>query len=745
MDISYYFGPKGKYTKTNSPTHSEETKENINHKRKQRQKYVGLLSKLVSNQYIDMLEYTHLLNFLKSGGTFVNLGRYNQIMEKIEELLNDPEADIDLINKYKFINSSKETYTHIYDVMDNTKGSIDINKFIKNLQKNSTTSNEIDNKDITFTDDQTEGIKNICNFLCDQNTYCYGLYGYAGTGKTTLITKLLHHLLAKNYINSVVFAAPTNKAVNIIKSKFRNDLDDLMKLKFGENHSNVTDSMNLDEQLDLLERKGFKINFLTIHKLLNYKNDFDHNGERIFVKGNKSTINNYDLIIIDECSMIPFQIIVHIFEEIRSQITSSVKDNIVKQVPKVLFVGDPAQLPPVNEKVSVIFSKNKREFDINLFKQATMMNEVNCFEDTNKNVNDRFKALVSNILEMESTVLRKIVRCNDDMVIGLCNEIRSWVIGTTKQPRIGSFKGVKVSIYKYKKEGKTNTRWFKKCARYFKDTHNNQHMSNIILTWTNKQADDYNTRIRQILFNKEVLEQFEIGDILILNDFYNIKESSADIEVSNNKGKEKVKSSKRFYTSEQIKVTDIEQVTRCSPELSTMLPGKLRRMENYAIIEDRFRKTVQLINRKTIRKYEVWKLYVHRLTDTIIKDNIPDVYSIYVVKDISVDQLEEDRQFAAEKIRDLRNYYGGVFKDQINKIDIEIIKPLWREWNKAFCEPFADVNCGACITTHKSQSSTFYNVFVDANDILNNNNMNEAKRCIYTALTRVSNELHILI
>ena len=35
-------------------------------------------------------------------------------------------------------------------------------------------------------------------------------------------------------------------------------------------------------------------------------------------------------------------------------------------------------------------------------------------------------------------------------------------------------------------------------------------------------------------------------------------------------------------------------------------------------------------------------------------------------------------------------------------------------------------------------------VFVDAHDIFKNNNANEAKRCIYTALTRTSNELHIL-
>jgi ATP-dependent exoDNAse (exonuclease V) alpha subunit len=47
------------------------------------------------------------------------------------------------------------------------------------------------------------------------------------------------------------------------------------------------------------------------------------------------------------------------------------------------------------------------------------------------------------------------------------------------------------------------------------------------------------------------------------------------------------------------------------------------------------------------------------------------------------------------------------------------------------------------MTVHKSQSSSYYNVFVDTDDILNNNNINDCKRCIYTAYTRAINELHI--
>ena len=74
-----------------------------------------------------------------------------------------------------------------------------------------------------------------------------------------------------------------------------------------------------------------------------------------------------------------------------------------------------------------------------------------------------------------------------------------------------------------------------------------------------------------------------------------------------------------------------------------------------------------------------------------------------------------------------------------------ILKQLWKEWNKIFNEPFANTNIGCSISCHKSQSSTYFNVFVDADDILNNPNTDEAKRCIYTALTRASNEIHILI
>ena len=85
------------------------------------------------------------------------------------------------------------------------------------------------------------------------------------------------------------------------------------------------------------------------------------------------------------------------------------------------------------------------------------------------------------------------------------------------------------------------------------------------------------------------------------------------------------------------------------------------------------------------------------------------------------------------------------FKSEISRLDQHIITPLWREWNRWLVNPFAEVNYGYSTTVHKSQGSTYYNVFADVHDILENTNTEEMKRCLYTALTRTSNQLHMLI
>jgi ATP-dependent exoDNAse (exonuclease V) alpha subunit len=57
---------------------------------------------------------------------------------------------------------------------------------------------------------------------------------------------------------------------------------------------------------------------------------------------------------------------------------------------------------------------------------------------------------------------------------------------------------------------------------------------------------------------------------------------------------------------------------------------------------------------------------------------------------------------------------------------------------------YADVNYAYAITCHKSQGSTYKNVYVDLADISGNDNVVERNRIIYTAITRASEKAVII-
>jgi hypothetical protein len=56
---------------------------------------------------------------------------------------------------------------------------------------------------------------------------------------------------------------------------------------------------------------------------------------------------------------------------------------------------------------------------------------------------------------------------------------------------------------------------------------------------------------------------------------------------------------------------------------------------------------------------------------------------------------------------------------------------------------FADLRPGYCLTVHKSQGSTYNNVFIDVNDIVSNPDHEETLRCLYVAVSRASENVVI--
>jgi hypothetical protein len=477
--------------------------------------------------------------------------------------------------------------------------------------------------------------------------------------------------------------------------------------------------------------------------LLNYKNEFSGEGDRIFIKDNKkSNIFNYDIVLVDECSMIPMQIIANIFQETRKSKNARDSELLkLEQPPKILFVGDPAQLPPVNEKVSSIFATARNDFDI---KQLKYFLELS--GDQWSLV--RMEALIDDIISQDDYTLREVVRSSMNSVVNLSNHIRSWVLDLINIPTVGKFRGKGVNLYKYQKEGKTKTKWLQEYIdRHMKNKDTGSNC--IILTWTNRQSGEYNTYVRGVQFaDKKVIRQFEAGDKLILNDFYKLPESEVQGDPNKNKKgsfKDKKKNNTKFYTSELIRVADLEETTKSFPEMSELVDGKAGKIKNIVQICDKYKKAIQTINKGTTRKYDVWKLYVHKIADAMVVNQIPEVFQIYVIKNENKQKWEDEKNFVMDRIRGLRKFYELNYKEQFQQIDRIIIRPMWKEYNAIFVSPFANVNCSHSTTSHKAQGSSYYDVFIDLDDILQNGNINEMKRCIYTAITRAVNELHILI
>lgn len=498
----------------------------------------------------------------------------------------------------------------------------------------------------------------------------YLLIGYAGTGKTTLITKLIMDLIKNKKCKNIVIAAPTHKAVNIAKSKLFAIIND-------------------DETIIK------NINIMTIHRLLNYQSNINSEGERIFEKNKVEPIwSMYDLVVIDECSMLSDQII--------DDIEIILNDRKNKNV-KVLYVGDPAQLPPVNQSNSRIFSK-----------------------------------------KLKTNILEEIIRTKNIKIMELSNDHRKWISDQKDSniPIISKYIHDKIRVFRKNDE----KLWLDDYINNFKNSENGYNNS-IILTWTNNKCNKYNKYIRKSIFNKEDLDYYENGEILILSDFHRI------LDDTDNKKDDKEKKYINFYTSEQIKIKKLKKCNYKFDKIKISISSHLSTEINNII-----QTKVSEINNLLKEDIQVFKLTVNKITELNDSQCNVQKYKIFTIhKDSQI--LHNDILIKIDKIiNELKEntIVNLVLKDKKNKMsnmnkcniycDIDKkINKLYKEIQNNVIDCFAKLNYGYCITVHKSQGSTFENVYVDLFDILSNKNEEETMKCIYTAITRTSNTLQFLM
>jgi len=184
---------------------------------------------------------------------------------------------------------------------------------------------------VTFNEKQKLAIDLIKDFLSQQRKNLFYLLGYAGTGKTFLISHIIRDLLLSSDINNIYICAPTHKALNVIESYLKSDI-------------------GMEQQLVAME----KISYMTIHKLLEFKPVImAEDGSKVFKPKQESKflkkIENR-LVILDECSMIS------------KDMVSELKKYVDLYPIKIIFMGDNKQLPPVEESESLIFSEIPKSY-----------------------------------------------------------------------------------------------------------------------------------------------------------------------------------------------------------------------------------------------------------------------------------------------------------------------------------------------------------------------------------------------
>lgn len=154
-----------------------------------------------------------------------------------------------------------------------------------------------------YTQDQVHALCKIALFMTDTSKASragiFKLSGYAGTGKTTLISNIAK--LGREVKLSPHVMAITNRAVHVVREK--------------------------------LNESGSTLCTSTIHRALYGPPDQNMK----FKLGDPSILPPQSLVVVDEASMIP------------KQIMQDLKTSTFTQGGLIILVGDPFQLPPVGE------------------------------------------------------------------------------------------------------------------------------------------------------------------------------------------------------------------------------------------------------------------------------------------------------------------------------------------------------------------------------------------------------------
>ncbi|WP_318734893.1 ATP-dependent DNA helicase [Roseofilum sp. Belize Diploria] len=254
------------------------------------------------------------------------------------------------------------------------------------------------------------------------------LVGYAGTGKTYTISRCIQALPLTTPLR-ILLCSPTNKALKVLKSNFEGSADNNPLIEYQ---------------------------FLTIAQTLG-KQPVENNQkmEEEFLIVSPKELDQYQVIIVDEYSMIGQE---------------DLEDLLIKYSGKILFVGDNAQLSPINQKSPPVDDLEEFIDDDNTWRLTEVM---------------RYSGQVGLLAyELRNTSPRKINRTNFSG-----DETLVWLQGRDEVKKL-----------------------LKEASNRFSEDPNNFR----ILTYTNKSCVRYNEQFRLHLWGLHADDSpYHVGERLI--------------------------------------------------------------------------------------------------------------------------------------------------------------------------------------------------------------------------------------
>jgi hypothetical protein len=447
-------------------------------------------------------------------------------------------------------------------------------------------------------DEQQAAVEAMLDFIKKGKEDIFCLIGPAGTGKSFTIQHLIQRLPSKMRI---CLTAPTNKAVRVLKH--------------------------------LSEQKGLSVKCTTIHALLGLKVEA-RGGEEVLKIGGKNTISDFDLVVIDEISMIDQVLLSYIEQAIQLESV------------QCILMGDEAQLPPIGEKASLTFAYDNR-----------------CY-------------------------LTKVVRQRkENPILALCCEIRELIEnGATTFPTVLSATNETGNIGVHVMKGDRFTKWMP--AAFSSEKFDGNFDKYRVVAWRNKTVDHYNRLIQQSRYG-QLEAPFAIGEpIVFSNPLYAI-------------------STDRSYHAEKKILKGWDNIL-----IQTESEGVI---EQITPIEPFYFQPTQKQSHKGLQ-FEPYVLSRYLVTCQVAGRDEPVNCTVTACSNV----LAQLVSFIAKQVS----------QNNLDWLDYWKVKRL-----------FTDIRPAYAMTVHKSQGSTFENVFVDADDILDNPNREEALRCLYVAVSRASHNV----